>query len=294
MQLFIYIIFYPIILFVSILPFRFLYILSDFLFLMIYYVIGYRKKVVRYNLELALPHLSFKERKIIEKKSYQHLCDMFLETVKTMSITQKQIDKRFVFKNIEVYHELEKKGKSIALMCAHYASYEWVVSLNKQISFKGYAIYKKINNKYFDKLIRDIRSKFEAYLIHNRESIAIIESNSIKKELCLYGFASDQSPQVKPLTYWSKFLNIEVPIHTGAEFLDKKYYMNMIFIKKEKVKRGYYEAYFEVLSEDVQSIPDYEITESFMRKVEQQIYAAPEFYMWTHKRFKHMGKRKVN
>lgn len=294
MQLFIYIIFYPIILFVSILPFRFLYILSDFLFLMIYYVIGYRKKVVRYNLELALPHLSFKERKIIEKKSYQHLCDMFLETVKTMSITQKQIDKRFVFKNIEVYHELEKKGKSIALMCAHYASYEWVVSLNKQISFKGYAIYKKINNKYFDKLIRDIRSKFEAYLIHNRESIAIIESNSIKKELCLYGFASDQSPQVKPLTYWSKFLNIEVPIHTGAEFLAKKYDMNMIFLRVEKVKRGYYEAYFEVLSEDVQSIPDYEITESFMRKVEQQIYAAPEFYMWTHKRFKHMGKRKVN
>ena len=294
MQLFIYIIFYPIILFVSILPFRFLYILSDFLFLMIYYVIGYRKKVVRYNLELALPHLSFKERKIIEKKSYQHLCDMFLETVKTMSITQKQIDKRFVFKNIEVYHELEKKGKSIALMCAHYASYEWVVSLNKQISFKGYAIYKKINNKYFDKLIRDIRSKFEAYLIHNRESIAIIESNSIKKELCLYGFASDQSPQVKPLTYWSKFLNIEVPIHTGAEFLAKKYDMNMIFLRVEKVKRGYYEAYFEVLSEDVQSIPDYEITESFMRKVEQQIYAAPEFYMWTHKRLKHMGKRKVN
>ena len=294
MQLFIYIIFYPIILFVSILPFRFLYILSDFLFLMIYYVIGYRKKVVRYNLELALPHLSFKERKIIEKKSYQHLCDMFLETVKTMSITQKQIDKRFVFKNIEVYHELEKKGKSIALMCAHYASYEWVVSLNKQISFKGYAIYKKINNKYFDKLIRDIRSKFEAYLIHNRESIAIIESNSIKKELCLYGFASDQSPQVKPLTYWSKFLNIEVPIHTGAEFLAKKYDMNMIYLRVEKVKRGYYEAYFEVLSEDVQSIPDYEITESFMRKVEQQIYAAPEFYMWTHKRFKHMGKRKVN
>lgn len=294
MQLLIYLLFYPIIIIVSYLPFRLLYILSDILFLIMYYVLGYRRKVVRHNLELALPNLTASERKIIERKSYKHLCDMFLETMKTMSITQKQIDKRFVFKNIEVYHELEKKGKSIALMCAHYASYEWVVSLNKQISFKGYAIYKKINNKYFDKLIRDIRSKFEAYLIHNRESIAIIESNSIKKELCLYGFASDQSPMLKPLTYWSKFLNIEVPIHTGAEFLAKKYDMNMIFLRVEKVKRGYYEAYFEVLSEDVQSIPDYEITESFMRKVEQQIYAAPEFYMWTHKRFKHMGKRKVN
>lgn len=294
MQLLIYLLFYPIIIIVSYLPFRLLYILSDILFIIMYYVLGYRKKVVRHNLELALPNLTASERKIIERKSYQHLCDMFLETMKTMSITQKQIDKRFVFKNIEVYHELEKKGKSIALMCAHYASYEWVVSLNKQISFKGYAIYKKINNKYFDKLIRDIRSKFEAYLIHNRESIAIIESNSLKKELCLYGFASDQSPMLKPLTYWSNFLNIEVPIHTGAEFLAKKYDMNMIFLRVEKVKRGYYEAYFEVLSEDVQSISDYQITESFMRKVEQQIYAAPEFYMWTHKRFKHMGKRKVN
>ena len=294
MQLLLYILFYPFILFVSYLPFRLLYLLSDFVFFIMYYVVGYRKKVVRHNLELALPHLSKKERRIIERKSYQHLCDMFLETMKTMSITQKQIDQRFVFKNIEVYHDLEKKGKSIALMCAHYASYEWVVSINKKISFKGFAIYKKINNKYFDKLIHDIRSKFEAYLIHNRESIAIIEANALKKELCLYGFASDQSPQVKPLTYWSKFLNIEVPVHTGAEYLAKKYDMNIIYLKVEKVKRGHYEAYFEVLSDNVHEVPDYEITEMFMRKVEEQIYAAPEFYMWTHKRFKHMGKRISN
>lgn len=294
MQLLLYILLYPIIFLVSKLPFRLLYVLSDFIFIVIYYIIGYRKEVVRHNLELALPNLNARERKIIEKKSFQHLCDMFLETVKTMSITKSEIEKRFVFKNLDVYKSLEKEGKSIALMCAHYASYEWVVSLNSKINFKGYAIYKKINNKYFDKLIRDIRSEFKANLIHNRESRDIIEQNAINKELCIYGFASDQSPMLKPLTYWSNFLNIEVPIHTGAEFLAKKYDMNMIFLRVEKVKRGYYEAYFEVLSEDVQSIPDYEITESFMRKVEKQIYSAPEFYMWTHKRFKHMGKRKLN
>jgi KDO2-lipid IV(A) lauroyltransferase len=259
-----------------------------------YYVIGYRKKVVSYNLKLALPHLTDDERKIIERKSFQHLCDMFLETMKTMSITPKQIDKRFVFKNIEVYHDLEKEGKSIALMCAHYASYEWVVSLNKKINFKGYAIYKKISNKYFDKLIRDIRSKFKAYLIHTRESISIIEENSLNNELCLYGFASDQSPLIKPHTYWSKFLNIEVPIHTGAELLAKRFDMNVLYLKVEKVKRGHYEAYFEVLSNDVRSIPDYQITDIFMKKIEEQIYAAPEFYMWTHRRFKHMGKKNLN
>ena len=288
MQLFLYILLYPILLIVSYLPFRLLYILSDFLFLIMYYIIGYRKKVVQYNLELVFPNLTTIERKKIERKSYQHLCDMFLETMKTMSITQDQIDKRFVFKNIEVYEDLEKKGKSIALMCAHYASYEWVVSINKKINFKGYAIYKKISNKYFDKLIRNIRSKFEAYLIHTRESIAIIEKNSLNNELCLYGFASDQSPLVKPLTYWSTFLNIEVPIHTGAELLAKRFDMNVLFLKVEKVKRGHYEAYFEVLSDDAKSIPDYQITDDFTRKVEAQIYAAPEFYMWTHRRFKHM------
>ena len=294
MQLFFYILYYPLLLIVSYLPFRLLYILSDFLFFIMYYVIGYRKKVVSYNLKLALPHLTDDERKIIERKSFQHLCDMFLETMKTMSITPKQIEKRFVFKNIEVYHDLEKEGKSIALMCAHYASYEWVVSLNKKINFKGYAIYKKISNKYFDKLIRDIRSKFKAYLIHTRESISIIEENSLNNELCLYGFASDQSPLIKPLTYWSKFLNIEVPIHTGAELLAKRFDMNVLYLKVEKVKRGHYEAYFEVLSDNARSIPDYQITDVFMKKVEEQIYAAPEFYMWTHRRFKHMGKNNSN
>ena len=294
MQLFFYILYYPLLLIVSYLPFRLLYILSDFLFFIMYYVIGYRKKVVSYNLKLALPHLTDDERKIIERKSFQHLCDMFLETMKTMSITPKQIEKRFVFKNIEVYHDLEKEGKSIALMCAHYASYEWVVSLNNKINFKGYAIYKKISNKYFDKLIRDIRSKFKAYLIHTRESISIIEENSLNNELCLYGFASDQSPLIKPHTYWSKFLNIEVPIHTGAELLAKRFDMNVLYLKVEKVKRGHYEAYFEVLSNDARSIPDYQITDVFMKKVEEQIYAAPEFYMWTHRRFKHMGKNNSN
>ena len=294
MQLFFYILYYPLLLIVSYLPFRLLYILSDFLFFIMYYVIGYRKKVVSYNLKLALPHLTNDERKIIERKSFQHLCDMFLETMKTMSITPKQIEKRFVFKNIEVYHDLEKEGKSIALMCAHYASYEWVVSLNNKINFKGYAIYKKISNKYFDKLIRDIRSKFKAYLIHTRESISIIEENSLNNELCLYGFASDQSPLIKPHTYWSKFLNIEVPIHTGAELLAKRFDMNVLYLKVEKVKRGHYEAYFEVLSDNARSIPDYQITDVFMKKVEEQIYAAPEFYMWTHRRFKHMGKNNSN
>ena len=111
MNLLLFIIAYPLLLIISILPFRILYILSDIICFIVYRVIGYRKKVVRSNLALALPHLSDQERLVIEKKSYKHLCDMFLEMIKTMSISNKEMEKRFTYKNLEVYRNLEKEGK---------------------------------------------------------------------------------------------------------------------------------------------------------------------------------------
>lgn len=287
MQLLLYLLVYPILWLISIMPFPILYLISDFTYVILYYVIGYRKKTVRENLALALPHLSDKERLIIEKKSFHHLCDMFLEMIKTMTISEKEINKRFQFTNLEVYLDLEKKGKSIALMCAHYASYEWVISMNNHITFKGYAIYKRIANPYFDKLVRDIRSKFKAYLITTKETKACIEQNNKKGILGVFGFASDQTPRQSDNLYWNRFMGIETPIHFGAEMLAKRYDMNIIFLKVKKIKRGYYEATFEVLSENIKSVPDYKISETFIRKVEQQIYEAPEFYLWTHKRWKH-------
>src|SRR6187402_984784 len=122
MQYLIYILAYPIIWIISMLPFRLLYIFSDFVYFIVYRIIGYRKKTVRKNLNLALPHLSAKELLSIEKKFYHHMCDMFLEMIKTMNISKEEICKRYVFKNFEVYADLEKKEKSIAIMCAHYAS----------------------------------------------------------------------------------------------------------------------------------------------------------------------------
>jgi len=287
MQLLLYLLVYPILWLISIMPFPILYLISDFVYVILYYVIGYRKKTVRENLALALPHLSDKERLVIEKKSFHHLCDMFLEMIKTMTISEKEINKRFRYTNLDVYLDLEKKGKSIALMCAHYASYEWVISMNNHITFKGYAIYKRIANPYFDKLVRDIRSKFKAYLITTKETKSCIEQNNKKGILGVFGFASDQTPRRSDNLYWDSFMGIETPIHFGAEMLAKRYDMNVIFLKVKKIKRGYYEASFEVLSEDVKSIPDYKISETFIRKVEQQIYEAPEFYLWTHKRWKH-------
>jgi len=261
--------------------------LSDGVYVLTYYIIGYRKKTVRENIAMALPHLSEKERIIIEKKSFHHMCDVFLEMIKTLSISHKEMDKHYTFKNIEVYADLEKKGKSVALLCAHYASYEWAVSMNSKTNFESYAVYKKINNRYFDKLVRDIRSKFKATLITTKETIPVIATNFRNNKLGLYGLVSDQSPKITSVFHWNKFMGIEVPVHTGAEMLAKKYDMNVIFLRTKKIKRGYYEASFEVLSENSKEVPNYEITDQFLKLVEQQIYEQPEYYLWSHKRWKH-------
>jgi KDO2-lipid IV(A) lauroyltransferase len=290
MQYLVYLLLYPILWIISILPFRLLYLFSDAVYGLVYYILSYRKKTVRNNLAKALPHLSEAERRVIEKKFFHHMCDMFLEMIKTMSISQQEMEKRFQFTNLDVYLDLEKKQKSIAVMIAHYATYEWVISMNYKISFKGYAIYKKIANPHFDKLVKNIRSKFKAFLITTKETNTTIESNAKAGILGIYGFASDQTPRWSESLYWSTFMGIETPIHIGAEVLAKKYDMNMIYLKVKKVKRGYYEATFEVLSDDVRSVPDYKLSELFMQKVEQQILEAPEFYLWTHKRWKHKRK----
>ncbi len=148
-----------------------------------------------------------------------------------------------------------------------------------------------ITNPYFDKLVKRIRSKFKAELITTKETIATIENNYRNNVLSLYGFASDQSPRVSAAHHWASFMGHVVPVHTGAEMLAKRFDMNVIFLRTKKVKRGYYEASFELLSDDVKSVPNYEITDQFMKLVEQQIYEAPEFYLWTHKRWKHIKEK---
>ncbi|MEN9907428.1 MAG: hypothetical protein RLZZ540_569 [Bacteroidota bacterium] len=290
MQFLVYLLAYPLLILISLLPFRLLYVLSDFVFVIVYYVFGYRKKVVRANLLLVFPDYTDAKRKEIEIKFFKHMCDMFLEMMKTMSISQKEMEERFVFKNLDVYLDLEKKGKSIALMMAHYASYEWAILMNTKISFEAFAIYKRLSNQYFDNLIRKIRSNFKTRLIHTKESIAVIERNEVNENKGLYGFISDQSPRARTKGHWTPFMGVEVPVFTGAEMLAKKFDMNVVYLKVTKVKRGFYEAEIEILSEDVKSVPDYQITDLFLKKVESQIMEAPEYYLWTHKRWKHQEK----
>ena len=287
MQFLIFILTFPFLWIISILPFRVFYWFSDFIYLIVYHIIGYRKKTVKYNLALALPHLSSEERLVIEKKSYHHLCDMFMEMIKTMTISSAEMNRRFVVTNIELVKEFENKGKSTILLASHYASWEWLLSINEKTKFKGIGVYKKIANRYFDKLLRDIRSKYNAELVETKKAIPLMAENQKNGILSMYGLASDQSPKLNRAFHWDKFMGVEVPVHTGAEMLAKKYELNVLFVKVKKVKRGFYEATFVPITDNPNSIPDFEITNTYLREVEKQILEAPEYYFWTHKRWKH-------
>lgn len=290
MQFLVYILAYPLLWLISILPFPIFYLFSDFVYFLIYRVIGYRKKVVRENLALALPHLSDAERKDVEKKFYKHMCDMFLEMVKTMSMSPEEMERRFHVTNIDLVLDYAKKGKSVILVASHYASYEWLLTINPKIGFKGIAVYKKLANLYFDKLVRKIRSKYNTEMIETRQAIPTMAQNQRNGVLAMYGLASDQSPKLDRIFHSMKFMGVEVPVHTGAEMLAKKYDLAVIMVKVKKVKRGFYEATFLSLADNPKEYPDFEITEMYLNEVEKQILEVPEFYLWTHKRWKHRVK----
>lgn len=287
MQLLVYILAYPLLWLISILPFRLFYLFSDFVYFLVYRVIGYRKKVVRENLALTLPHLSDAERKDIEKKFYKHMCDMFLEMIKTMSISPEEMEKRFHVTNIDLVLDYAKKGKSVILVASHYASYEWLLTINPKLGFQGIAVYKKLANPYFDKLVRKIRSKYNTEMIETRKAIPTMAQNQRNGVLSMYGLASDQSPKLDRIFHSMKFMGVEVPVHTGAEMLAKKYDLAVIMVKVKKVRRGYYEATFLSLADNPKDFEDFEITEMYLKEVEKQILETPEFYLWTHKRWKH-------
>lgn len=282
-----YILIYPVLWFISILPFRVLYVVSDGLYLLLYYIIGYRKKVVNSNLKLVFPEKTDIEISVIRKKFYKHLCDMFLEMAKTMTISEKELKKRFKIVNPEALQRLEALNKSVILIFGHYASWEWSIVIQNYINFKGLAVYKRLANKYFDKLVKAIRSKFNTDLISTKETIHVINDMESKGIKSITGFLSDQSPRLTKEAYWGTFMGIEVPCFTGAERLAKKLDLTTAYLKVTKVKRGYYEAEVMMLAENPNDYKNYELTNMFLQELEKQIYEAPEYYLWTHKRWKH-------
>lgn len=284
---------YPLLKLISILPFKLLYLLSDIVFVLMYTIFGYRKKVVRANLKLAFPEKTTKERNKIMRAFYRHLCDLIFEAIKSMHISEEKLKKRFKFENIEMIRGIENQNKSIVLMLSHYGNWEWIFIMQSFIKSRGYGVYKRLRNKHFDKLVRDIRAKFNTDLITTKETIEILTKSKLNNELSISGFISDQSPKPQKAYHWNEFMGVYVPVHTGAELLAKKFDSTVVFAAIDKVKRGHYTCRFETLASKPSEFDDYQITDRFLKLTEDQIKKKPEYYLWTHKRWKHRKKREV-
>ena len=282
MQFLVYILVYPLLWLISILPFRLFYFFSDFVFFVLFYVVGYRKRVVSENLARAFPGKS-------KKEFYRHMCDMFLEMVKTLNLSKEELKERYKIINIEVLQDIVK-DKSVLIVCSHYANWEWNVSINNYVNAKGYAVYQKIGNSYFDDLIKKIRAKWNTTLITQQETVKTVYRNVQNGVNSAYGMVSDQSPQVKRAQYWSEFMGVKVPIFIGPESMARKLDLAVVFLKVSKVKRGYYQAEFIPITTSGKQTKKHQITDQFLRLTEDQIREKPEYYLWTHKRWKHRNK----
>ncbi len=289
MQLLVFILVYPFLWIISILPHRIFYGFSDFVFFLVYKVIGYRRKVVQENLNLVFPEKTAIEIQRIEKDFYRHMCDMFLEMVKTMNLNKDQIKQKYNVLNIEVIKEIEKK-RSILVVCSHYANWEWNVSMNNYVNSKGYAVYQKIGNTYFDRFIKSVRERWNTTLITQQQTVKTVVRDKRDGVIGIFGMVSDQSPQAHRAQYWSNFMGINVPIFNGAETMARKLGLAVVFLKVSKVKRGYYQAEFIPITVNGKNTEETEITETFLRLTEEQIKEKPEHYLWTHKRWKHRDK----
>ena len=290
MQFILFAITYPIIWILSRLPMRILYMKSDFFYFLIYYVFRYRKQVVLDNLKLAFPEKPEVELLRIRKKFFKHLMDLMVESVKAFSISEKEILKRYTYSNPELVNKYAAEGRSIALMGAHQSNWEWSISLPKVLNINMYGAYTKLNNTYYEKAVRDSREKFGVIGYKTSEMVRGMQKRFSKKQQGAYILLSDQSPQLHKTYYWREFFNIKVPIHTGAEMLSKRFDLVVINYVTKRVKRGYYTTEFQLITDTPKDFKDYQITDLYTELTEKNILEQPEYYLWSHKRFKHKDK----
>ena len=286
MQRLIYLLSYPILWCIATMPFGLFYFFSDLIFVLLFHIIRYRRKVVRTNLNLAFPLKEATELDKIEKDFYKHMCDVFLEAIKTMKIERQELTRRYKVINPELLTELEKE-RGILVLIPHYANWEWSIVVNQMFNTPGYAVYQKINNPYFDGLIKRIRAKLNTTLIQQKEMVRTIIRNQELDVKAVYGVVSDQSPQRHRTKYWRKFMGITVPVFDSPELLARKFGLSVVFAKIGKIKRGHYQIEFLPIAKDGRATSDHEITDRFIEYTEQCIVEAPAYYLWTHRRWKH-------
>lgn len=282
-----YYLFYGLNWIITLLPLPVLYIFSDFLYLVLYYVVSYRRNVVATNLKNSFPEKTDKELKIIEKKFYRHLSDILVETFKSTHMTRANQKKRFTYSNLDIIDKLREGKRDIIAIMGHYNNWEWPTLLPYYLKYKTIIIYKPLQNKYFNRFINNHRSEHGIVLTPTSQVIREI-INCRKNDINTVSvFISDQIPSKGDIKYWTTFLNQDTAVFTGAGKIASKYDMAVVFFHVQKVKRGYYNLNIEPLFDHTEGLSEEMITEKHVRKLEEIIKEKPEYWIWSHRRWKH-------
>ena len=275
----------------ALLPLRILYLFSDFIYFLIYYIFSYRKKIVIDNLKRSFPAYSQKEILKISKKFYRYFTINLVENVKIFGVSKKWFTRHIWFKNPELIEKLYGEGRSVMAFGAHYGNWEWILGLSVSVKYKTIAIYKPLNNKYFDRFFKKHRSKYGTLLVSMRESVRVLRKFKEEGKPVLTLFIADQSPVWEEVQYWTNFLNQNTAVYLGPEKMAKKTNSAIVFFKFNVLSKGRYEVEVVPLSLEPLSEKPYAITEKYNSILEKIILEKPEYWLWSHRRWKLTRKR---
>jgi KDO2-lipid IV(A) lauroyltransferase len=272
---------------ITLLPLKILYLISDLFYILLYYFPGYRKSVVRTNLKNAFPEKSEQELISTEKGFYRHLADLFIESFKLTHMSPRQIRRRFQVENPEVLARLKAEGRYVIAVFGHYNNWEWTAAIPFFTDLRCVTIYKPLKNKYFDKFINTLRRQYGINLTPMSGILREIINARKNGVNCLYGIISDQVPAKSKINYWTRFLNQDTAVYTGAEKIAVKYDMAVVFFHHQKIARGYYKIKIDILFEHTGGLSEHVITEAHVKRLEEIIREKPQYWIWSHRRWKY-------
>ena len=284
----VYYIFTGLVLILTKLPLGFLYLKSDVLFFILYRVVRYRKGVVAGNLRNAFPGKTDSERKKIEKQYYRNLADIIIEIIKWRSISPDKLLRRFRFENLEIMEAAFDRGQGVIIAIGHCGNWEWMGTALGLISDKkGYAIVKPLTDKRFDRYMKKLRHRLNPdSTIPFKETFRRMLANK-KKEPTINVFAADQTPTRSEINYWTEFLNQDTGFFLGIEKIARSLDFAVIFVDIVREKRGHYKGIMSLISDNPSQTEEFEITEKYVRSLEQAIRDDPSNWLWSHRRWKH-------
>jgi len=274
-------------LFISYLPIRVLYVLFYPFYLFIHYIIRYRKAITIENLLLSFPEKSLSEIYLLYKLFHKHLADIGAEMVKMLSISKKSVEKRYKCINPEIVNQFYRQRKSVILISSHYNNWEWMVlRLDEMFLHHGIGVGKANTNKTFEKWINKRRTRFGTEVIFADKIRETFENYNSQNRLCAYMMLGDQSPNNLKKSHITTFLNQESCMIYGPEYFGKKYDLPVIYYEVIKTKRGFYEVHLELITEKPIETANGEIIEKYVQLLEKTIKKAPQFWLWSHRRWK--------